>query len=101
VRGGAQPTYRLPPNPTAGRWRNAALAVAAFLTLYTAAHGAAIVMTRAATGNAAVERAARLTPGEHRLHLVLAERGRCEHARRAARLMPYHERAQQIAKGCG
>ena len=82
-------------------WRGAATLVAAVLTLYTGAHAAAILMTREATGTAAVERAALLTPGEHRLHLALAERGRCAHARRAARLMPHHERAVRMAEGCG
>jgi hypothetical protein len=75
--------------------------IALALVLYTAAHTTAIAMTASSAGTRAVARAALFAPGEHRLQLVLAERGRCANARRAARLMPHHPRVTRLAERCG
>ena len=83
-----------------GKRRTAAMWVAVALVVYTAAHTTAIALTAESTGTAALQRAALWAPGEHRLQLALAERGRCENARRAAALMPYHPRVQRLAR-CG
>ena len=77
------------------------VAVAAMLLLtLTATHAAAIAITGDQPNTATLERAARLAPGEHRLHVLLAERGNCEHARAAALLMPYHQRMGSLARTC-
>ena len=87
-------------DPDLGRRRTVGLWVAVALVAYTAAHTTAIALTAESTETAALQRAARWAPGEHRLQLALAERGRCENARRAAALMPYHPRVQRLAS-CG
>jgi hypothetical protein len=49
--------------------------------------------------------ALRLDPGNHRLHLVLARRGRCTarlpHARALADLLPYHAAPRRALAACG
>ena len=80
--------------------RVAAGALAAVLVAVAALETAAIVQTRERRDADTLERAARLAPWEHRLHLLLADAGRCEHARRAAELMPHHSRTQALADGC-
>ena len=84
------------------RWPGrAATALAVVLVLYTAAHTAAIALTADDTSTRVLATATRFAPGEHRLRLVLAQRGRCDHAIRAARLMPNHARVARLAARCG
>jgi hypothetical protein len=80
--------------------RGAVTAIALGLVLYTAAHATAIALTAESTNTRTLARAALFAPGEHRLQLALGERGRCESARRAARLMPNHPRVERLARGC-
>lgn len=89
--------------PGASLWlRRGALTAAAVLALATAAHTTAIALTASSRQTAALARAARLAPGEHRLRLTLARRGgRCDDARAAARLMPNHQRVTRLAARCG
>ena len=81
--------------------RVAGVLIALALVVLTGAHAAAIGITGDRPARATLERAARLAPGEHRLHLLLAEQGRCEHARAAAALMPHHEEVARLARRCG
>ena len=81
--------------------RAAALALALVLVLYTSAHTTAIALTAEGTRTSILARAARWAPGEHRLRLALAQRGRCEDARAAGRLMPYHARVKRLVERCG
>ena len=88
--------------PGAGRpTRFGAAGMALVLVLLTATWTAAVVRTAADRNRSTLEAAARLAPGEHRLHLILAERGNCAHARRAAELLPHNEVARRMASGCG
>ena len=81
----------------------AARAGAALVVLALAADAGARTAAIVVSGDGsreALERGARLAPGEHRLHLLLAEQGECGHARRAAALMPHHDNVQDLARGC-
>lgn len=61
----------------------------------------AVVATQEGRTRAALENALRWDPGNHRLHLLLAMRGGgCQHARAAARLLPYHEWPRKLASRC-
>jgi len=61
----------------------------------------AVIATQEGRTRAVLERAMRWDPGNHRLHLILAMRGGgCEHARAAARLLPYHEWPRRLASRC-
>jgi hypothetical protein len=83
----------------------AALALAAASALTTAGQLRSILLTQRSTGRATIERALRLDPGNHRLHLRLARSGPCSaripHARAAARLMPYHPAPPRALRACG
>lgn len=83
----------------------AALALAAASALTTAGQLRAILLTRDSADRATIERALRLDPGNHRLHLRLARSGPCSvripHARAAAHLMPYHPAPQRALRACG
>jgi hypothetical protein len=57
-------------------------------------------MTGSGRNRAALERAARVSPGEHRLQLLLAERGDCPAAMQARDLMPYHPNVKAMAERC-
>ncbi len=81
--------------------RAAGLAVALTLVLYTGAHTTAVVLTAEGSGTAVLAGAARWAPGEHRLRLALAQRGRCADARAAGRLMPHHARVKRLLERCG
>ena len=61
----------------------------------------AVVATQEGRTRAALERAIRWDPGNHRLHLILAMRGAgCDHARTAAKLLPYHQWPRRLASRC-
>jgi hypothetical protein len=47
-----------------------------------------------------LERAARIDPGNYRVRLRLARKGRCEHARAARNLFPNAEAAKAAARRC-
>jgi O-antigen ligase len=64
------------------------------------AHTVAIASTAESRNRATLTRAALLAPGEHRVQLLLAERGDCKAAERVGKLMPHHEHAQQLARRC-
>jgi hypothetical protein len=81
------------------RWGGVLVTLA--LVGLTGTHAVAIGITGDDPRRATLELASRLAPGEHRLHILLAERGRCENARAAARLMPHHGEVARLAKGCG
>lgn len=80
--------------------RGSAVLASLALVALTATHTAAVAVTDD-SDRRTLERAARLAPGEHRLRLLLAERGRCAHAARAAELMPHHPRVRELAERCG
>jgi O-antigen ligase len=88
------------PAPSDGGPRRVATLVALAFVVYTGAHTTAVALTASATGTRTLARAAQFAPGEHRLQLELAQRGRCENALRAARLMPNHPRVTGMASGC-
>ena len=92
--------HGLVPPPTV-RARTAATLAALVLVLYTGGHTVAIALTAESTSTSVLARAARWAPGEHRLRLALAQRGRCEDARAAGRLMPYHARVKRLVERCG
>ncbi len=81
------------------------LILLAILALTTAGRLAAIRITGAGRTEAALERALRFDPGNHRLHLLLARRGACStrvpHARAAAGLMPFHSAPVEALRACG
>src|SRR5690606_7750371 len=54
------------------------------------ARTAAIALSGGGDDRGDLRGAALLAPGEHRLQILLAERGDCDAARRAAALLPYH-----------
>ncbi len=89
-----------PPGPSAARVRRVGALVAAALVAVAGLETAAVALTRD-QDTATLETAARLAPWEHRLHLILAERGRCDHASPALHLLPYHPSARSVAKRCG
>jgi O-antigen ligase len=90
------------PGPrTAKVVRRAAGLVLLVLVAEAAAHTAAIASTASSRNRRTLERAALLAPGEHRLQLLLAERGDCPAAAKAVELMPHHARTQAMAKRCG
>ncbi len=76
------------------------IVIAAALTVVAGLHTLAIATTAEGRDTGTLLRAARLAPGEHRLQLLLAERGRCDHARKAARLMPYHPGVKSLLEDC-
>jgi hypothetical protein len=65
-----------------------------------ATHTAAIVMTGTGRTRATLQKAARVAPGEHRLQLLLAERGDCPAALHARDLMPFHPNVKRMADRC-
>jgi O-antigen ligase len=81
--------------------RTTAVLLALVLVADTASRGAAIRMTRDSVDRETLVRAARVSPGEHRFQLLLAEGGDCDAARRAAVLMPHHENVERLARRCG
>jgi O-antigen ligase len=99
-----EPKRAIPWMPGPGA-RGLAKAGAALLLLVTiaeaSAHTVAIASTAESRNRQTLTRAARLAPGEHRVQLLLAERGDCRAAERVGRLMPHHAHAQRLAKGCG
>jgi hypothetical protein len=80
--------------------RLAAVVLVGLLIAEASLHAAAIVTTHSSRSRATLAAAVRLAPGEHRLQLLLAERGSCPAARRAAALLPHHASAQRLAKRC-
>jgi O-antigen ligase len=81
------------------------LAAAVAVLLLDTAQLAAIRITRDSSARSTVERALRYDPGNYRLRLLLAGRGSCrqrlEHARVAARLLPYHAAPRSALRACG
>ena len=59
----------------------------------------AIMLTGTGRTRAMLQRAAKLSPGEHRLLLLLAERGDCRAALQAKDLMPHHATVKRMADG--
>jgi O-antigen ligase len=94
-----RPTEWIPPTP-----RRQVRAICALIVLMlvadTATHTAAIVMTGTGRSRATLQRAARVAPGEHRLQILLAERGDCPAALQARDLMPYHPNVKRMADRC-
>jgi hypothetical protein len=61
----------------------------------------AVIATQEGRTRVVLERAMKWDPGNHRLHLLLALRaGGCEHARAAARLLPYHDWPRRLVSRC-
>lgn len=93
-----------PPLPTpvrGGRWvRAGLLLVAAALVTHAALTTASVALTAIGRETSTLARASRLAPWDHRLRLLLAERGRCADAHAAVRLLPFHARARELAEGC-
>lgn len=79
----------------------AAAAVALALVIFTGIHTRAVASTATSRDTATLSRAAALAPWDHRVRLLLAERGRCADARSAARLMPFHPHVQALIRDCG
>lgn len=81
------------------------IAIATVLVLTSAGQIVAIRAASAATSRDALDRAVRFYPGDHRLRLILARRGRCTarlpHARAAAELMPWHDAPRRALRACG
>jgi len=81
------------------------LGLATALTAASALQLTAVVVAGGSSDRAALERAIRFYPGDHRIRLHLAVRGRCAerlpHARAAAALMPYHESPRRALAACG
>jgi hypothetical protein len=71
----------------------------------SAAQLAAISIYASQDGRAALERAARLDPGNYRIRLQLARNGtraeRCDHARAAHALFPSSRAARDLSRRCG
>ena len=93
-------------SPKAGRALFAGASVLVLVLVVTSAGRlAAIRIAGDGRDRAAVERALRFDPGNHRLHLILARRGACRtrvpHARAAAALMPYHSAPAAALRACG
>jgi hypothetical protein len=89
-----------PPRP-GGRWvRAGASLLVTVLLVHAALSVAAIRTTASGRDTATLTRAARLAPWDHRLRLLLAERGRCSDAAAARKLMPYHSRPRELARSC-
>jgi hypothetical protein len=86
------------------RARRAALVATAgtavLVTGFTAVHTLAVRTTADSMDSAVLERAARRAPWDHRLRLMLAERGQCDDARAAAALMPFHTRPRELLRDC-
>lgn len=96
-----------PPRPTVAPGaaarvavRGGAVLVTLVLLVVTAGSTAALVLTRESRSTEALSRAASVAPWEHRLQLLLAERGHCAAAGRAAALMPHHAAPARLASGC-
>jgi O-antigen ligase len=61
----------------------------------------AVIATQEGRTRAVLERAMQWDPGNYRLHMLLAMRGGgCEHARAAARLLPFHEWPRRLLSRC-
>jgi hypothetical protein len=110
---GALWSPREPDSPPASVPPRGGLRTAALLVVALAAGAGAVrsagqlgAMALHARGDTeALVRAARLDPGNYRMHLRLAERGsreqRCRHARAAHALFPEARAARGLARGCG
>lgn len=90
--------------PLEGRRRMAAilvpLAVATALVAQSAGQLNAIRITQVGRQRDAAREALRYDPGNYRLHLLLAMRGSCDHARAARRLLPNHEWPRRLMRNC-
>jgi O-antigen ligase len=81
-------------------WHWGGLVVVGLLASYTGLHTTAVAATARGRTTADLARAANRAPWDYRLRLALAERGRCEDARTAARLMPHHARPAELVRDC-
>jgi hypothetical protein len=83
----------------------AMLGAAALAILANSAQLGAILLAGDGDDTDAVALAVRIDPGNHRLRLLLARRGRCTfrepHARAAARLLPHHSAPRAALSACG
>jgi hypothetical protein len=95
-----RPVEWIPAAPPRRRVRTVCALIVLVLVADSATHTAAIRMTGSGRNRAALERAARVSPGEHRLQLLLAERGDCPAAMQARDLMPYHPNVKAMAERC-
>ena len=81
------------------------LTLSGLLVLHSGAQLAAIRITEIGRQRRAMERAVKLDPGNHRLHLLLGMRGTCAqrlpHARAAQRQLPYHAWPERMVASCG
>ena len=95
--------------PLAGRARRAVVlgtaGFVALVTTYSLMQLQAIRVTRESSARAVLTQAVRFDPTSHRLQIQLARRGNCAarlpHARRAARLMPFHDAPRRALAACG
>ncbi|HKP28367.1 MAG TPA: O-antigen ligase family protein [Gemmatimonadales bacterium] len=90
----------LPERPKRGiSWT--AFALSLLLVGSSAMQLIAVIATQEGRTRAVLERAMKWDPGNHRLHLLLAMRaGGCDHAKAAARLLPFHEWPRRLASRC-
>jgi O-antigen ligase len=95
-----RPTEWIPPAPRK-RVRAICALIVLMLVADSATHTAAIMMTGTGRSRATLQKAARVYPGEHRLQILLAERGSCPAARQARDLMPHHANVKRMAASCG
>ena len=95
-----RPTAWTPQAYSGKRVRVVCALIVLTLAANAATHTAAIRMTGSGRNRATLERAARVAPGEHRLQLLLAERGDCPAAMQAADLMPHHPNTKRMAERC-
>jgi O-antigen ligase len=95
-----RPTTWTPPRYSSRKVRAACALIVLALAVSAGAHTAAMMMTGTGRNRTTLERAARVAPGEHRLQLLLAERGDCPAAMQAQDLMPHHPNVKAMAERC-
>jgi O-antigen ligase len=83
----------------------AMLVFSSLLTVLTCGRLGALLTAQDRQSREQLERAAKLDPGGHRVHLLLATRGPCAeripHGRAARALMPFHDAPERALRACG